>query len=196
MTTRSMAVPEGLAGMRIDAGLARLLGLSRTVAATLAEQGGVEVDGVAVGKSDRLTAGAWLEVELPEEPAPLENPTIDVEGMTILYADADIVAVDKPAGVAAHASQGWTGPTVLGGLAAAIFWRKGNPMPIVVGMLTSLIVMTGVQVLPRLELTKDLWSRTIGTEIYWPWYTLIGTTVTLGTAWLVRRFLGVTKPAS
>jgi 23S rRNA pseudouridine1911/1915/1917 synthase len=121
MTIRSMPVPEGLAGMRIDAGLSRLLGLSRTAAATIAEQGGVEVDGVAVGKSDRLTAGAWLEVRLPEDPAPLENPTMDVEGMTVLYADADIVAVDKPAGVAAHASVGWTGPTVLGGLAAAGF---------------------------------------------------------------------------
>lgn len=116
-----MPVPEGLADMRVDAGLARLLGLSRTVAAALAEQGDVEVDGVAVGKSDRLVAGAWLEVRLPEEPAPLENPTLDVEGMTILYSDADIVVVDKPVGVAAHASVGWTGPTVLGGLAAAGF---------------------------------------------------------------------------
>jgi 23S rRNA pseudouridine1911/1915/1917 synthase len=121
MTTRSMPVPEGLAGMRIDAGLARLLGLSRTAAATIAEEGGVEVDGVAVGKSDRLTAGAWLEVRLPEGPVPLLNPTVEIEGMSILYADADIVAVDKPAGVAAHASVGWTGPTVLGGLAAAGF---------------------------------------------------------------------------
>jgi 23S rRNA pseudouridine1911/1915/1917 synthase len=41
--------------------------------------------------------------------------------MKILYADADLVAVDKPVGVAAHASVGWTGPTVLGGLAAAGF---------------------------------------------------------------------------
>ncbi len=117
--TRSMPVPEGLAGMRVDAGLARLLGLSRTVVATLAEDGGIAVDGVPVGKSERLTAGAWLEVTLPEPPAPPENPTVDVEGMTILYSDDDIVAVDKPAGVAAHASVGWTGPTVLGGLAAA-----------------------------------------------------------------------------
>ena len=121
MATRSMPVPEGLAGMRVDAGLSRLLGFSRTVAATLAEQGDVEIDGHAVGKSDRLTAGAWLEVRLPEAPAPLENPTMDVEGMAILHSDADIVVVDKPAGVAAHASVGWTGPTVLGGLAAAGF---------------------------------------------------------------------------
>ena len=119
MTDRSMPVPEGLAGMRVDAGVARLLGVSRTAAAALAEDGGVELDGVPAGKSDHLTAGAWLQVRLPEPPAPLENTPVEIEGMTILYSDDDIVAVDKPAGVAAHASVGWTGPTVLGGLAAA-----------------------------------------------------------------------------
>ncbi|MDO3640121.1 RluA family pseudouridine synthase, partial [Mycolicibacterium arseniciresistens] len=73
------------------------------------------------GKSDRLTAGAWLEVRLPEAPAPVENTPVDIEGMDILYSDDDIVAVDKPPGVAAHATVGWHGPTVLGGLAAAGF---------------------------------------------------------------------------
>ena len=121
MTTRSMPIPEGLAGMRVDAGLARLLGLSRTAAAALAEEGGVELDGAPAGKSDRLTAGGWLEVRLPEAPAVVENTPVEIEGMSILYADDDIVAVDKPPGVAAHATVGWHGPTVLGGLAAAGF---------------------------------------------------------------------------
>lgn len=116
-----MPVPEGLAGMRVDAGLARLLGLSRTAAAAMAEDGGVDIDGMAVGKSDKLTAGAWLTVRLPEAPAPVENIPVAIEGMTILYSDADIVVVDKPPGVAAHAGVGWQGPTVLGGLAAAGF---------------------------------------------------------------------------
>jgi 23S rRNA pseudouridine1911/1915/1917 synthase len=121
MSSRSMPVPEGLAGMRVDAGLARLLGLSRTAVATIAEDGGVDIDGAPAAKSDKLVAGSWLEVRLPEAPAPLENTPQDIEGMAILYSDDDIVAVDKPAGVAAHASLGWTGPTVLGGLAAAGF---------------------------------------------------------------------------
>src|ERR1700739_4715906 len=121
MADRSMPVPEGRAGMRVDAGLARLLGLSRTAAAELAEDGAVDIDGTRAGKSDRLTPGAWLEVRLPEPPEPLENRVEEVVGMTVLYADDDIVAVDKPAGVAPHASVGWTGPTVLGGLAAAGF---------------------------------------------------------------------------
>ena len=116
-----MPVPEGLAGMRVDAGLSRLLGLSRTAVAAIAEDGGIEIDGVAAAKSDKLTAGAWLEVHLPEAPPPVQNVPQEIEGMNILYSDADIVAVDKPPGVAAHASVGWTGPTVLGGLAAAGF---------------------------------------------------------------------------
>ncbi len=121
MTTRSLPIPEGLAGMRVDAGLARLLGLSRTAAAALAAEGAVELDGAPAGKSDKLVVGAWLEVRLPEAPAPVENTPVDIEGMSILYADDDIVAVDKPPGVAAHATVGWHGPTVLGGLSAAGF---------------------------------------------------------------------------
>ena len=41
-----------------------------------------------------------------------------VPGLRVVYADDDIVVVDKPVGVAAHPSPGWTGPTVIGGLAA------------------------------------------------------------------------------
>jgi 23S rRNA pseudouridine1911/1915/1917 synthase len=118
--TRGLPVPDGLDGMRVDAGLARLLGLSRTAAAALTESGHVELDGRAAGKSDRLAAGAWLEVQLPEPAAPpaITGSAEVVAGLTVLHADDDIVVVDKPVGVAAHPSPGWTGPTVLGGLAA------------------------------------------------------------------------------
>ncbi|HEX5533694.1 MAG TPA: RluA family pseudouridine synthase [Actinomycetales bacterium] len=117
--TRSLPVPDGLDGDRVDAGLARLLGLSRTKAADIAETGGVSLDGRVVGKSERLTAGSWLEVELPEPDRPIEIVPEPVPGMRVLYDDDDIVVVDKPVGVAAHPSPGWTGPTVVGGLAAA-----------------------------------------------------------------------------
>lgn len=119
--TRQMPVPPGLAGMRVDAGLAKLLGLSRTAAAELAEAGDVQVDGATVGKSDRLHEDAWLSVLLPEVKAPLMPKEELVEGMDVLYHDSDLVAVHKPVGVAAHPSVGWTGPTVIGGLAAAGF---------------------------------------------------------------------------
>ena len=117
---RSLPVPDGLDGERVDAGLARLLGLSRTRAAELAADGHVALDGHALGKSDRLVAGGWLEVELPGAAEPVEQgPPELVPGMRIVHDDDDVVVVDKPVGVAAHPSPGWTGPTVVGALAAA-----------------------------------------------------------------------------
>jgi 23S rRNA pseudouridine1911/1915/1917 synthase len=54
-------------------------------------------------------------------PAPVSAPVVVAEhvtGLRVVYDDDDIVVVDKPVGVAAHPSPGWTGPTVIGGLAA------------------------------------------------------------------------------
>ena len=114
---RRLIVPDGLAGMRLDAGLARLLGISRTTVATLIDSGDVLVDGVSVARSERLTADSWLEITLPEPERPSVLVPENVDGLTVLYRDADIVVIDKPVGVAAHPSPGWTGPTVLGALA-------------------------------------------------------------------------------
>ncbi|THG33454.1 RluA family pseudouridine synthase [Naasia lichenicola] len=119
-SSRSFPVPDGLEGERVDAGLAKLLGFSRTVSAEIAETGGVQLDGRVVGKSDRLSAGSWLEVEWVEKRAVQIEP-IAVPDLGIVYDDDDIVVIDKPVGVAAHPSPGWTGPTVLGALAAAGF---------------------------------------------------------------------------
>jgi 23S rRNA pseudouridine1911/1915/1917 synthase len=118
---RSLAVPEGLDGERLDAGLSRLLGISRSRVAELAGRGSVTLDGAAAGKSERLRAGAWLEIELPDPPSPPRTVAELVDGLRVVYDDPDLVVVDKPVGVAAHPSPGWTGPTVVGGLAGAGF---------------------------------------------------------------------------
>jgi 23S rRNA pseudouridine1911/1915/1917 synthase len=118
---RTLAVPDGLEGERLDAALARLFGFSRTRAAELVAAGDVLVDGAAAIKSDRVHAGARLDVALP---APASAPVVvaaAVPGMTVLHDDDHIVVVDKPVGVAAHPSPGWSGPTVVGGLAGAGF---------------------------------------------------------------------------
>ncbi|KRV50181.1 pseudouridine synthase [Wenjunlia vitaminophila] len=117
--TRSLPVPDGLEGERLDAALARLFGFSRTKAAELAATGKVLLDGSAAGKSERVRAGSWLEVELPAPPAPVQVVPESVPGLRVVYDDDHVVVVDKPVGVAAHPSPGWTGPTVIGGLAAA-----------------------------------------------------------------------------
>ncbi|NEB68573.1 RNA pseudouridine synthase, partial [Streptomyces fulvissimus] len=80
-------------------------------AAELAAAGKVLVDGAAVGKSERVHGGAWLEVEMPAAPAPVQVVAEPVQGMEIVHDDDDIVVIVKPVGVAAHPSPGWTGTT-------------------------------------------------------------------------------------
>lgn len=118
---RALPVPEGLEGMRVDAAIAKLFGVSRSVASEMAAEGDVLVDGAAAQKSDRVNAGAMLEVTLPEPKRAPQPVTELVEGLEILYQDADVIAVDKPVGVAAHPTLGWEGPDVVGGLQAMGF---------------------------------------------------------------------------
>jgi 23S rRNA pseudouridine1911/1915/1917 synthase len=116
---RRVPVPEGLEGERLDSALARLFGLSRAKAAELIADGSVLVGGRPAAKSDRVPAGEWLEVTLPPPVVTLPPRPEPVPGLVVVYEDADIVVVDKPPGVAAHPTPGWTGPTVLQGLLAA-----------------------------------------------------------------------------
>ncbi len=115
---RALPVPDGLAGERVDSGVARLLGLSRTTVAAMVDAGAVLVDGLVVPNSFRLLAGSWLEITLPT-PKPVSTMAdADVSGLIVLHEDDDIVVIDKPVGVAAHPSPGWDGATVTGVLAA------------------------------------------------------------------------------
>ena len=116
---RRVAVPEGLDGERLDAALARMFGLSRATAADLVASGNVLVAGRTAAKSERVPAGEWLEVTLPPPASPAPAVPEPVPGLAIVEEDDDIVVVDKPAGVAAHPTPGWSGPTVLGGLLAS-----------------------------------------------------------------------------
>jgi 23S rRNA pseudouridine1911/1915/1917 synthase len=116
--SRLLPVPEGLAGERVDAGLAKLLGLSRSVCADMITDGLVSQNGKIVSKSDRLMPEAYLEVTLPQPKNRLEIVPVEVEDFKIIYQDEDIIVIDKPAGVASHPSVGWDGPTVPGALLA------------------------------------------------------------------------------
>ena len=151
-TSRTLMVPDGLAGERVDAGLSRLLGLSRTKVAELIDAGLVEVDGAVPARSTRLEPGAMIHVELPaEKPAAEVRPQI-AEGMSLVHQDDDIVVVDKPVGVAAHPSPGWSGPTVLGHLAAAGVSIRTSGDPERQGIVSRLDVGTsGLMVVARTE---------------------------------------------
>jgi len=128
--SRILPVPEGLEGERIDVALATMLGLSRARSSALVEGGAVQVGNRVVAKSHRLAPGETIEIrEIPEiretrdasdggpfGGPPTNAPTVEIP---ILWEDDDVVVIDKPVGVAAHPSPGWSGPTVTGSLTAA-----------------------------------------------------------------------------
>ena len=111
-------IDSSLAGERVDTALARLLGVSRSAAADLCAQGDVKVLSKTLSKSDRVNLSDVLVVEPPEPTQPLRVIETPVDDLLIAYQDDDIVVVDKPAGVVAHPTVGFVGPTVAGALLA------------------------------------------------------------------------------
>ncbi|WP_296631517.1 RluA family pseudouridine synthase [Rhodoluna sp.] len=115
---KQLPVPDGIVGQRADAGLAKLLGVSRSAAADLLEADLVSLNGKVIGKADKLIADGFLEIQMPDPSNPLEIVPVQVDDFKIIYQDDDIIVIDKPAGVASHPSVGWDGPTVPGALLA------------------------------------------------------------------------------
>jgi len=145
-------VPSGVAGERVDAAIAKMFGLSRTKAAELVAAGGVTLDGVSPAKSDRVEEGAFLEVVIPPPETGAQVVPEMVADLRIVYDDDAFVVVDKPVGVAAHPSLGWTGPTVLGHLAGAGFRISTSGVPERRGVVQRLDVGTsGLMVVAKSE---------------------------------------------
>ncbi|HRV68157.1 MAG TPA: RluA family pseudouridine synthase [Marmoricola sp.] len=168
---RTLLVPDGLAGERVDVGLARLFGFSRTKAADLVAQGHVLVAGEQAMKSDRLEPGALLEVSIPEQVDLLTVRPELVEEIAVIHEDTDIIVIDKPVGVAVHPSMGWTGPTVVGHLRAAGVRISTSGAPERRGIVQRLDVGTsGVMVIAKSELAysrlKNAFRRRAIDKVY------------------------------
>ena len=110
--TRTLVVPPGSAGARLDAFVAADAG-SRSAAARLIEAGAVLVDGERRPRSHRLAAGAVVTVAVPEAPAAAPADPVDVR---VVHRDEHLLVVDKPAGLLVHAVPGYAGPTLAGAL--------------------------------------------------------------------------------
>ena len=88
---------------------------------------------------------------------------------------------------AAFSLRGLTAGALLGSLIIALFWKRLGARATMAGMTASLVVMNLIYWPANVAVTKDWWLRTFGAEVFWPWFTLIGTLVTLGVAWGVAR---------
>ncbi len=146
-------VNEGLAGSRADAGIAKLLGMSRSAVAAMMEEGLVQQNDQVISKSDSLVQDAWLRITLPKPKPALALVAENVEGLKVVYQDHDIVVVDKPAGVAAHPSVGWDGPSVGGALLALGIEMSTSGVAERQGIVSRLDVGTsGLMVLTKTEI--------------------------------------------
>jgi 23S rRNA pseudouridine1911/1915/1917 synthase len=156
---RSLPVPDGLVGERVDVAVAKLLGFSRTFAGDVIERGGVEVDGRVATKSDRLSADVLLSIvwDDPREP---EIVPVVIADMQIVYDDDDIVVVSKPPFLAAHPSLGWEGDTVLGALAGAGYRIATSGPPERQGIVHRLDVGTsGLMIVAKSEIAYSVMKR-------------------------------------
>jgi 23S rRNA pseudouridine1911/1915/1917 synthase len=112
---RRAILAEAAAGDRVDKALAQALpDLSRSRIQTLIAEGRVSLDGRAVADaSARAAAGEYLLAIPPPEPAEPEPEPIPI---SVLYEDAELIVLDKPAGMAMHPAPGSERGTVVAAL--------------------------------------------------------------------------------
>jgi 23S rRNA pseudouridine1911/1915/1917 synthase len=112
-------VPAALDGERLDRAVALLADVSRSVSAALIAGGAVTVDGeVVVAGKTRLDAGSRVTIDtasIPVAAPPRADPSVE---FIVVHADADVVVVDKPAGLVVHPGAGNDAGTLVNGLLA------------------------------------------------------------------------------
>src|SRR5688500_13082439 len=104
-------IPAALAGERVDRVVAMLTDLPRAEAAALVASGCVRLDGTVVsGKSRKVAEGEVLAVDVPERTQAVvaADPSVHVP---VVFADDDVIVVDKPAGQVVHPGHGNRGGT-------------------------------------------------------------------------------------
>lgn len=109
-------VGETQHGLRLDRALGELFSqYSRNFLANLVTEGHVRVNGSPATKpSQRVEAGQRLEIEVPDAvPAGISSQDLP---LTVLYEDADIVVLDKPAGLVVHPAAGHADGTLVNAL--------------------------------------------------------------------------------
>ena len=147
-----LSIPDGLSGERIDSALARLLGLSRSVIASLIEADEITINRKIATKSDRVMVNDQIEVLLPEPATTSTLTATPIENLEVLHDDEHVIVINKPVGVAAHPSPGWKGATVSGALLAAGYTVSTSGAPERQGIVHRLDVGTsGLMVVAKTE---------------------------------------------
>ena len=102
----TIEVPAEAAGQRLDQYLAaQLEGVSRSRVQMLMDQGDVLVNGEREKASLKLRGGERISITGEPHPAPLKATAEDIP-LDVVFEDADLAVVNKPAGMMVHAGSG------------------------------------------------------------------------------------------
>jgi 23S rRNA pseudouridine1911/1915/1917 synthase len=119
MSMVRVEVPVSLDGVRVDKAVALVADISRSLVNTLIEQGRVLIDGEVVrSRSTALRSGQELTVDRDAEQAPVAPAADPAVAFDVVYEDADLIVVDKPAGLVVHPGSGHRTGTLVNGLMA------------------------------------------------------------------------------
>jgi 23S rRNA pseudouridine1911/1915/1917 synthase len=164
---RTLAVPSGFAGLRLDQALARMLPeYSRNRLQAWVREGRVHVDGAQRNAKHRLAGGERVEVVPDTAPAErAQQPQAIV--LATLYEDDDIIVIDKPAGLVVHPGSGnWDG-TLLNALLHHAPQLAGLPRAGIVHRLdkdTSGLLVVGKTLAAQTDLVRQLQARSVRRE--------------------------------
>ena len=122
-------------GIRVDKYIADAeIGLSRSAAVGLIENGGVTVNGQRVNKKSKLKLGDTISVSIPD-PIPYEAKAEDIP-IEIVYEDNDLLVVNKPKGMVVHPAAG----NYEGTLVNALLYHCGDSLSGINGVMRPGIV--------------------------------------------------------
>lgn len=161
---RILVVPPELAGLRLDAALARLFPQhSRSRLQAWMKQGRVTVDGAAVDAKRKMWGGERVEVDAASEVAELQHQPEAIE-LPIVFEDDHLLVIDKPAGLVVHPGSGnWTG-TMMNALLHHVPQLAGVPRAGIVHRLdkdTSGLLVVAKTEAAQTDLVRQLQARTV-----------------------------------
>lgn len=95
---------------------ARVADLSRSAVQRLIEEGWVTVDGAVANAAHKVRPGSEIVMRVP----PARPTTVEAENipLAIVYEDADVIVIDKPAGLVAHPAAGHARGTLVNAILA------------------------------------------------------------------------------
>jgi 23S rRNA pseudouridine1911/1915/1917 synthase len=157
-------VPGPLAGLRMDQALAKMFPqYSRNRLQVWLKTGHVLVDGIPVEGSAKATGGERIELT-PPPAADVAAPKAQRMALAIVFEDADLIVIDKPAGLIVHPGAGNPDRTLLNGLLAHAPALRQVPRAGIVHRLdkdTSGVLVVAKNLTAQARLAEQLAARSV-----------------------------------